>query len=85
MDGHVACVREKRIAHREKPGIMRPLGRPRHRWENITILQYYNTSWRNVMGRLELGSSGSGKLQMADSCECDNECSGFIKCREFVA
>jgi hypothetical protein len=39
--GHVACVGEKRIAYRilvGNPDEKRPLGRPKHRWEdNIKI------------------------------------------------
>jgi hypothetical protein len=44
--GHVACMREKRNAYRILVGKLegkRPLGRPRHRWEdNIT-----RSSWKN--------------------------------------
>jgi len=35
--GHVACMRERRGLYRvlvEKPKEKRPLGRPRHRWED---------------------------------------------------
>jgi hypothetical protein len=35
--GHVAYIREKRIAYMGEPEIMRSLGRPRHRWENIKM------------------------------------------------
>jgi len=37
------------------------------------------------MGRYELHSSGSGQLQIAESCERANEPSGSIKCGEFLA
>jgi hypothetical protein len=39
--GHVACMGEKRNAYRVlvgKPGRMRPVGRPRHRWEDKCAL-----------------------------------------------
>ena len=32
----------------------------------------------------ELDRSGSGYGQVARTCECDNELSGSIKCREFL-
>jgi len=35
--GHVACMGEERGMYRVlvgKPGVKRPLGRPRHRWED---------------------------------------------------
>jgi hypothetical protein len=35
--GHVTCIRESRSVYRvlvEKPEEKRPLGRPRHRWED---------------------------------------------------
>jgi hypothetical protein len=47
----------------------------------------------DVDGRIILGSgvwgygldwSGSGKRQVAGNCECGNEPSGSIKCREFL-
>jgi hypothetical protein len=31
-----------------------------------------------------LDRSGSGQGQVADSCECGNEPSGFIKCGKFL-
>jgi hypothetical protein len=38
--GHIAGMREKRNAYRillGKPERKRPLGKPRHRWENIKM------------------------------------------------
>ena len=36
------------------------------------------------MGRQGLDQSGSGQGQVAGSCECGNEPSGFTKWREFL-
>jgi len=59
-----------------KPAEKRPLGRPRHRWEdNITL-----GSQRNRSERSGLDSSSSGLGQVAGCCECGNEPSDFMKC-----
>ena len=39
---------------------------------------------RNWDVRHKLDRSGTGYGQVACSCECDNELSGSIKCREFL-
>jgi hypothetical protein len=46
----------------------RPLGRPRHRWED------------NI--KMDLQEVGCGG--MAGTCECGNEYYGSIKCRNFL-
>jgi hypothetical protein len=44
--------------------------------------KYYNgSSTRGVMDWID---NGSGQGQVAGSCECGNEPSGSIKCREFL-
>jgi hypothetical protein len=48
----------------------RPLGRPRHRWED------------NI--KMDLQEVGSGQGKVAGTCEYGNELSGFIKCGEFL-
>jgi hypothetical protein len=62
-----------------KPEGKRPLGRPRHRWED------------NKMGIQEAGCGGMVWIDLAQdrergagTCECDNELSGSIKCGEFL-
>ena len=78
--GHVARMGERRGAYRAlvwKPEGRRPLGRPRHKWED-------NGSSRGWMGRLRQDRSGSGYGQVADSCEYGDEPSGFIECGEFL-
>ena len=62
-----------------KPEGKRPLGTPRHRWEdNIKVdLQEERLGYG-------LDSAGSGQGQVACSCECGNEPSGSIKCGEFL-
>jgi hypothetical protein len=53
----------------------RPLGRPRCRWED------------NVkMDLQEVGCAGTDWIELAQvgTCECGNEPSGSIKCREFL-
>ena len=63
-----------------KPEGMRPLGRPRRRRkDNIKIdLQEVGC------GGIGLDRSGSGKGQVAGTCECGDEPSGSIKCGEFL-
>ena len=62
-----------------KPDRKRSLGRPRCRWED-----------NNKMDLQELGRgngldwSDSGQGQVAGTCECGNEPSGYIKCGEFL-
>jgi hypothetical protein len=46
--GHRVCMGEKRNAYRVlvgKPGIKRPLGRPRHRWENKIKMTLREIGW----------------------------------------
>jgi hypothetical protein len=77
--GHVACIGDRRGVYSVlvgKPEGKRPLGRPRHRWEdNIKVdLQEVGCG---------LGSVGSGYGQVAGIYECGNEPSGPINCGEF--
>jgi len=61
-----------------KPEEKRPLRRPRHRWED------------NI--KMDLQEVGCGDMDwikvawdwVAGTCECGNEPSGSIKCREFL-
>jgi len=63
-----------------KPEGKRPLGRPRSRWvENIRLyLQEVGCGYMDWVGLAQ------DKRQVADSCECGNELSGFVKCGEFL-
>ena len=77
--GHVARMGERRGVYSVlvgKPEGKRPLGRPRHRWED------------NIkMDLQEVGCGGMDWIELAqdrESCECDNEPSGSIKCGEFL-
>ena len=57
----------------------RPLGRPRRRWEvNIKM------DLQKVGCGCGLDLTGSGQGQVAGTCDCGNEPSGSIKCREFL-
>jgi len=73
--GHVACMGEERGVYRVllgKPEGKRPLGRPRRRWvDNI---------------RMDLQEVGCGYMDWIglDTCECGNEPSGSVKCRNFL-
>jgi hypothetical protein len=79
--GHLA--RRRRGVYRvlvRKPERKRPLGRPRHRWEeniktNLQELGCGSTDW------IELAQDIG---QVVGICECDNEPSGSIKCGEFL-
>jgi len=59
-----------------KPEGKRPLGRPKHRWED------------NIkMGLQEVGCGGMDWIELAQDrgrCESGNEASGSIKCGEFL-
>ena len=60
-----------------KPEGKRPLGRPRHRWEeNIKMYLQDVGVWT--------GSSWLMMGTVAGTCECGNEPSGSIKCVEFL-
>jgi hypothetical protein len=56
----------------------RPLGRPRSRWG--IILRLICKNWDGV----GLDWSDSGQGQVAVTCECGYEPSGYIKCGEFL-
>jgi len=62
-----------------KPEGKRPLGRPRRRWvDNIRMdLQEVECGYMDWIGQAQ-------KRQVADACECGNEPSGSVKCREFL-
>jgi len=81
--GNVARIGEERVVHRvlvRKPEGRRPLGRPRRRLvDNIKIDLQDSGMW--VYG---LDWTGSGYRHVADACECGNEPSGSVKCREFL-
>ena len=58
-----------------KPEGKRPLGRPRHRWEDTIKIDLQ-----------EVGFGGMDWIQLAQvvrSCECGNELPSSIKCGEF--
>jgi hypothetical protein len=80
--GQVACTEEVRGAHNilvGNPEGRRPLGRPRHRWEDNIKMDLGETGFGDVIGfiwlRIETGGS---------SCEHGDEPSGSIKCGEFL-
>ena len=81
--GHVARMGERRGLYRVlvgKPEGKRPLGRPRHRWEdNIQIdLQEVRCGGMDWIELAQVGGGGAGP------CECSNEPSGSIKCGKFL-
>jgi len=59
-----------------KPEGKGPLGRPRHRWDNIEV-DLQEVGWRAWTGLIWL-MIGTG------SCEWGNEPLGSIKCGEFL-
>jgi hypothetical protein len=63
----------------EKPWRKRPLGRPRHRWEdNIQMdIQEVDVGMWTGSSRLRIGTGGG-------ICEFGNGPSGSIKCGEFL-
>jgi hypothetical protein len=62
-----------------KPHGRRPLARPTRRWEDNIKVDITYMGWKD-MG---LDRSGSGKRQVAGSCEFSNETSGYIKGGKF--
>jgi hypothetical protein len=81
--GHVACMGQKRQAYRVlvgRPEGRRALGRPRSRWEDNIKMELQ----KNARERKDWVDLAQDRGQMADSCECGNEASGSIKCREFL-
>jgi hypothetical protein len=78
---HIASIRDRRGAYRVlvgKPEGKRPLGKPRHRQEDIT-LDCQKVGWGAWTGFMWLR-----KGQVAGSCDGGSESSGSIKCREFL-
>ena len=70
--GHVAHMREMRIAYRILVGKLkagRPLGRSRCRWESSTKINID----RNGSGNCELVSGDSGYGQVEGCFRCGNE------------
>ena len=60
-----------------KPEGKRPLGRPRHRWEDNIKMDLQELGCEGY----ELDRAGSRYGQVVGTCECGNEPSGFHKIR----
>jgi hypothetical protein len=70
--GHVACMGEERKVYKVlvgKPEGRRPLGRPRHRWEDGVRMDVREIG----LGGGGLDSSGSGQGPVAGCSECGYE------------
>jgi hypothetical protein len=79
--GHVARLGEGRDVYRVlvgKPEGKRPLGGPRRRWEDNIRMDL----WKVGCGCVDW--IGLAQDRQAGNCECGNEPSGTIKCREFL-
>jgi hypothetical protein len=73
--GHMALMGKERKVYRVlmgKPEGKRPLGRPRHRWEDQIEKDLWEIGWR----KCRLDSVGSGQGPVAGSCEYGDEHSG---------
>ena len=80
--GHVENTGESRGLYSvlmRKPDEKRPLGKSRRRWEDNIKIFFQEVGWGH-----RLDCSGSGKGQMAGTCECGNEHSGSVTCGEFL-
>jgi hypothetical protein len=62
-----------------KPAGRRPLGRPRHTWEDNIKMDLQEVGW----GGLDWMDLAQHKGQVVGSCEYGDEPSGSIKCGEF--
>ena len=83
MVGHVARIGERSGVYMVlvgKPEGKRPLGNPRHRWEDNINMDLQEVG----CGGYGLDRSGSGLGEVAGCCQCDNEPSGSIKWGEFL-
>jgi hypothetical protein len=81
MGGACSTYGEKRGAYRisvRRPEGRRPLGRPRHRWEDNIKMDLQEIIWGTDW--IELAQD----RQVAGCCECGNAPSGSIKCGEFL-
>jgi len=77
--GHMACMGEWRGAYKVlvgRTGGKRPSGQDMHRWEDNIKPDLQKVKWEE-MAWISLA-------QVAGACECGNEPSGSIKCRECV-
>ena len=80
---HVARTGECKGVYRVLVGIpkgKRPLGRPRRRWENN--INVFSGSGMWGVDWIELAQDRD-RLR-AGTCNCGNEPSGSVKCREFL-
>ena len=74
---------ERRGAYRilvGKPEGKRPLGRPGRRWEDNIKMDLQEVE----CGGMDWIELALDRGQVAGTCECGNEPSGSIKCREFL-
>ena len=81
--GHVARLGERRGVYRVlvgKPEGKRPLGRPRRRWEDNIKMDLQEVG----CGGMDWIELAQDREQVAGTCECGNEPSGFIKCGVFL-
>jgi hypothetical protein len=58
----------------------RPLWRPRHRWEDNIKMDLQEVR----SGGMDWIKLAQDRVQVADTCECGNEPSSYIKCGEFL-
>jgi len=72
-------IKSRRIRWVGQPEGKRPLGRPRHRWDDNIKMDLQEVGWGVCTGFnwLRIGTA-------ADTCECSNEPLGSIKCGEFL-
>jgi hypothetical protein len=63
-----------------EPEGKRPLGRLRPKWEDNIKMQFQEVG----CGGMDWIDLAQDKRQLAGTCECGNEHSGYIKCGEFL-
>ena len=62
--GHIACMGERRSVYRVlvgKPEEKRPLGRPRHRWEDNIKMDRQEVGWGAWTGLMWLRTGTGGR------------------------
>ena len=58
-----------------------PLGRPRCRWQNNIKVNLTEIGWEGV----QVTGVAEGRGKGREFCDRDDELSGYIQCRKFIA
>jgi hypothetical protein len=82
MGKYVAHLGDRRDAYKVlvgRPEVKRPIGRPTCRWEDNIKMDLQEVGW----GGMDWMDLAQERCSVVGTCECGNEHSGSIKCKEF--